>query len=357
MSKNQAKRKTRKQLKLKTRKTDNTNNATKINIKIDNSKRTQARKSSTEQKLPKGHINLPITYYQQYQPARTVITEQIPSNSNLTDLYATQFKNYFDGKLSGIEKTILEQSEKKNTAPPKPSPPDKHPGAYDTISDYDDNLIYQSRIRTKQDRIRPSLITELSSSDYNVPSSTIITEQKFLGFPRNAQMPIPYDEKHELDDPMIAEVLDENKIIDEGILERNRQAKENELLQKEDLITKIFEARQKLKDNDPYFVQKSYADINKFTVSQLEKIYKQTYKPPEFFENRQKQKQQETQQHIKNQVDFWNLYLEIKQLGKLKYYTFLKSNYTFDDVQQMKPNILTNKLKALKKIKEHLNKP
>lgn len=112
-----------------------------VNIKIDNSRRTQARKPTDIK--PKGHINLPITYYSQFQPARSVITDQRPNMGfNSTDMYQKQFQNYFDDKLSSLEKKILEESEKKNTAPPKPA---EQPGAYNRVSDYDDNLLMETR--------------------------------------------------------------------------------------------------------------------------------------------------------------------------------------------------------------------
>lgn len=158
------KKKTKKLIKLKKRVP-----ATTINIKIDNSRRTQARKPAENK--PKGHVNLPITYFSQFQPARTVITEQRPNQGfNTTDMYQSQFKNYFDGKLNDMEKRILEQSEKKNTAPPKPEM--AKPGAYSRVSDYDDNLIMENRKPKAPPPNRTNIISNSNLEDLE-PVGTI----------------------------------------------------------------------------------------------------------------------------------------------------------------------------------------
>lgn len=249
------KRKTKKLIKLKKRVPASTN----INIKIDNSRRTQARKQ-TENK-PKGHVNLPITYFSQFQPARTVITEQRPNQGfNTTDMYQSQFKNYFDGKLDDIEKRLLEQSEKKNTAPPRP---EEKPGAYSRVSDYDDNLIMENRKPKAPPPNKSNIVSNsnlednpfikagwkpstFTTDDFNVDyRTTTITQFKPkpqptifnappINQPQTSIMPIPVAETKELTDdiPVIEDVeeLDEEKIAD-NVIQKRKEEEENALIQ------------------------------------------------------------------------------------------------------------------------------
>lgn len=244
------KRKTKKLIKLK-----RVPASTNINIKIDNSRRTQARKQ-TENK-PKGHVNLPITYFSQFQPARTVITEQRPNQGfNTTDMYQSQFKNYFDGKLDDIEKRLLEQSEKKNTAPPRP---EEKPGAYSRVSDYDDNLIMENRKPKAPPPNKTNIVSNsnlednpfikagwkpstFTTDDFNVDyRTTTITQFKPkpqptifnappINQPQTSIMPILVAETKELTDdiPVIEDVeeLDEDKIADAKIAEREEKARQ-----------------------------------------------------------------------------------------------------------------------------------
>lgn len=142
--------------------------STSINIRIDNSRRTQSRKP-VENKT-KSHMNLPITYFSQFQPARTVITDQRPNQGfNSANMYQEQFKNYFDGKLNDMEKKLLEQSEKKNTAPPRP---EEKPGAYNRVSDFNDNLIMENRKPKAPPPNRTNIISNSNLEDLE-PIGTI----------------------------------------------------------------------------------------------------------------------------------------------------------------------------------------
>lgn len=248
------KKKTKKLIKLKKRVPASTN----INIKIDNSRRTQARKPAENK--PKGHVNLPITYFSQFQPARTVITDQRPNQGfNTTDMYQSQFKNYFDGKLDDMEKRILEQSEKKNTAPPKPEM--AKPGAYSRVSDYDDNLIMENRKPKAPPPNRTNIVSNsnlednpfikadwkpspFTTDDFGVDyKTTTITQVKPkspptifnsppINQPQTSIMPIPVAETKEPDDIPVGEAveLDEEKIAD-NVIQKRKEEEENALIQ------------------------------------------------------------------------------------------------------------------------------
>jgi len=113
----------KKSQKMKTRKT---RQSTSINITIDNRKSAAPRKAreatSKDSKLKPGTQNVPlVNYFPQFQPARSVITEQKPNNGfssadfeRVTSQYQTQFKEYLDGKLDGYENKILEDSLKED---------------------------------------------------------------------------------------------------------------------------------------------------------------------------------------------------------------------------------------------------
>lgn len=272
------KKKTKKLIKLKRRIPASTN----INIKIDNSRRTQARKP-TENK-PKGHINLPITYFSQFQPARTVITDQRPNQGfNTTDMYQSQFKNYFDGKLDDMEKRILEQSEKKNTSPPKP---EQKPGAYSRVSDYDDNLIMENRKPKAPPPNKTNIVSNsnlednpfikagwkpstFTTDDFDVdyrttnittyrpkPQPTIFNAPP-INQPQTAIMPIPVAESTELTDdiPVVEDVeeLDEDKIADAKIAEREEKTRQ-----------KLIDEYEELK--------LQYGTINEFSDNELKRL-------------------------------------------------------------------------------------
>lgn len=248
------KKKTKKLIKLKKRVP-----ATTINIKIDNSRRTQARKPAENK--PKGHVNLPITYFSQFQPARTVITDQRPNQGfNTTDMYQSQFKNYFDGKLDDMEKRILEQSEKKNTAPPKPEM--AKPGAYNRVSDYDDNLIMENRKPKAPPPNRTNIVSNsnlednpfikagwkpstFTTDDFNVDyKTTTITQVKSkspptifdappINLPQTTVMPLPVAETKDTEDiPVVGEVeeFDEDRIAD-NVIQKRKEEEENALIQ------------------------------------------------------------------------------------------------------------------------------
>lgn len=274
------KKKTKKLIKLKKRVP-----ATTINIKIDNSRRTQARKPAENK--PKGHVNLPITYFSQFQPARTVITDQRPNQGfNTTDMYQSQFKNYFDGKLDDIEKRILEQSEKKNTAPPRP---EEKPGAYSRVSDYDDNLIMENRKPKAPPPNRTNIVSNSNLEDNpfiisgwkpNPKPATTITEADPIDAFNSAIFTVePFDEIE-----FRKQTITDNK---------NEENEMNEML-KEELQTRIINARQKQVDENPLYKLKPYENLENKTIKQLETVYKQTYKPPEYFEE-QKRKYVEKQ--------------------------------------------------------------
>jgi len=101
----------------KKQKTRQTRQSTSINITIDNRKSTAPRKAKEASKLKPGTQNVPlVNYFPQFQPARSVITEQKPNNGfssadfeRVTSQYQTQFKEYLDGKLDDQENRMLEE--------------------------------------------------------------------------------------------------------------------------------------------------------------------------------------------------------------------------------------------------------
>jgi len=188
------KKKTKK-LQNKSKVKNKASNKTNIKITIDNSRKTQARKPADNK--PKGHVNIPVNYFPQFTPARPVITDISPNQGfntvnfeKVNNEYQTQFKNYFDGKLDDMEKRLLEQSEKKNTAPPRPEM--AKPGASHQYTDYDGETVYQEPIR-KQPAPQPpqtpqptnihgKMIDELKSRLKGITSATPI------GKPQNANI-------------------------------------------------------------------------------------------------------------------------------------------------------------------------
>ena len=94
-------------------------------------------------------------------------------------MYQAQFKNYFDDKLSDLEKKILEQSvlseKKKNTAPEQ-----QQPGAYHRLSDSEGNTVKEQQIN-KRPVVNPfsNVINELNDmfAGLNQQQSTNITGQ------------------------------------------------------------------------------------------------------------------------------------------------------------------------------------
>jgi hypothetical protein len=126
----------------------------KININVDNSKRTTTRRQ------PQKPANmLPFVNFPSYQPARQVIQEVRPNNYNSPDLskideqYQKQFKTYLETTDKAIKEMIEKHDDtlnKKNTAPPPPPPPPPQPGAYNNYTDYEGNEFFEEPIPKKQ---------------------------------------------------------------------------------------------------------------------------------------------------------------------------------------------------------------
>lgn len=124
-----------------------------VNIKIDNSRKTTARRQQQTARDPKMQ---PFVNFPQHQPARQIITEVKPNNYNSPDLnktmdeYQKQFKTYMETNDQNLKDMILKFDDtlKKNTAPPRQqpqpeTPPQPRKGAYNRYEDYDGNLFLE----------------------------------------------------------------------------------------------------------------------------------------------------------------------------------------------------------------------
>lgn len=253
------KKKTKK-LQNKSRVKNKASNKTNIKITIDNSRKTQARKTADNK--PKGHLNIPINYFPQFTPARQVITDMPPNQGfntvnleKLNNEYQTQFKNYFDGRLSEFEKKLLEESEKKNTAPPRP----EMTGAFHNYTDYNGETFYEEPIGKAQ--------------------STNITEQKPPSQSQSTNIT-------GLDILPLAEVeeFDEDKVIKYG--KEAQQIKDAEQMEK--LRTQAIELQKYIRENNPYY-KGSDKTFENFSIGQLEGYIKKNTRPLDYYLKKQKE--------------------------------------------------------------------
>ena len=280
------KKKVKKIKKLKKRPSGGTN----IKITIDNSRKTQARKSSENK--PKGHVNIPINYFPQFTPARPVITDISPNQGfntvnleKINNEYQTQFKNYFEGKLSEFEKKMLEESEKKNTAPPRPEM--AKPGASHQYTDYDGETVYQEPIQKQPTNIHGKMIDELKTRLKGITNATPI------GKPQNANIA----EAKPMNPIQSTNITELNSVVpfaDVEPLDRKAQIQLGKEAQKDEdeetkatLVEEAIRIRQYNIDNNPLFAGKEVIFNNK-TIGELKKYINDNKHTEEYYQQKQK---------------------------------------------------------------------
>jgi hypothetical protein len=136
--------------KLKVKKLKKTHNDIKINIKVDNSRKSTTRRSQQQPLLdPK---LTPFVNFPSHQPTRQVITEVQPKNYNSPDLtktmdeYQKQIKEYLETRDKSVKDMIetFDDTLKKNIAPPAtPKSPYDRPGAYNVYADRSGDVVFE----------------------------------------------------------------------------------------------------------------------------------------------------------------------------------------------------------------------
>ncbi len=350
------KKKTKK-LQNKSKVKNKASNKTNIKITIDNSRKTQARKPADNK--PKGHVNIPVNYFPQFTPARPVITDISPNQGfntvnfeKVNNEYQTQFKNYFDGKLDDMEKRLLEQSEKKNTAPPRPEM--GKPGASHQYTDYDGETVYQEPIQKQTvpqppqtpqpTNIHGKMIDELKSRLKGITSATPI------GKPQNANIanakPLNSIQSTNITElNSVVPLADVEEFDDDKAIEYGREAKQKkDAKQLEELKQQALQLQKYNKDNNPYY-KGGEKSLDKFSIGQLETYIKNNTHPLDFYIEKQKQyneKQNKDINYYRN--EYFNLY---KQYYKTDIDKTNRDNINSLSQKQLIPKIrsLNNALK------------
>lgn len=149
----------------------------KINIYIDNSRKTSARKPIIKDPKMQPFVNFPT-----FQPARQVITEVRPINYNSPDLkktmdeYQKQFKTYLETSDKALKEMVEKYDDtlKKNTAPKQTAPePEQKAGASEVFSDYQGNVIYEEP-RSKHTRDDSNLKVGYHTWSRNEPKAVTL---------------------------------------------------------------------------------------------------------------------------------------------------------------------------------------
>jgi hypothetical protein len=189
-------------------------NTVNVKINIDNSKRTTGRRATTKAANMQPFANFP-----NFQPARIQQLEPIkkynsPDLTKTMDEYQKQFKTYLETTDKNV-KDIIEKFDdtlKKNTAPPKP-PEESKPGASTEYTTYEGETVLSIPIPKKK-------LNTYTKDDSNlkVGFSSISQPNNFQINNLTAAMP-----KHIEANYLIAEVIDEKKIIDDAIKKANTQ--------------------------------------------------------------------------------------------------------------------------------------